>query len=353
MKVLVSGGGTGGHFFPAVALTECLLERGIQTVYVGSERGIEARLKESISVRSLFVPSYPFMGKSLKERLYAVWKNLYSGFRLSKEVGKEDKGVVFGGYASLPLGIACLLKRAPLYLHEQNSVPSKTNRLLSRFSKRIFITFEFSKRYFPEEKVLKTGLPVRKSLLEGLKIDRKTALERLGLEDRITLLVVGGSQGALFLNQIAVDIFLKTGWQGIHITGERDYQRLKEFYRERGLKVLVLPFSSQMELLYRASTLALSRAGAGTITELSLYGIPALFVPYPYAVADHQFYNAKEIEEIGGGLLLRQEEASPEKVLTFLERILSDREKHSKNIKTFANPLACNQIAEYILEGGV
>lgn len=349
MKVFVSGGGTGGHFFPALALIECLSERGIEAVYTGSERGIEARLKEHIRTRSVFVSSHPFMGKSLKEKLYAVWKNLFSGLKLSGHVRREDRGIVFGGYASLPLGIACLLKRAPLYLHEQNSIPSKTNRLLSRFSRRVFITFEYSRKYFPEYKAVKTGLPVRRALLEGLKIDRNTALERLGLEDRITLLVVGGSQGAVFLNQMAVEIFSKTGWQGIHITGEKDYQRLRELYEAKGLKVLALPFSHQMELLYRASTLALSRAGASTITELSLYGIPALFVPYPYAVEDHQFYNAKEIEEMGGGLLIRQEEASLEKVLSLLERLLSDYEKYSRNIRAFANPLACDQMLEYIL----
>ena len=349
MKVFVSGGGTGGHFFPALALIECLLEEKIDTVFVGSERGIEKRLSDKLPVQSHFVQAYPFMGRGIKEKLTSVFKNLKGALQVAKLLERGDKAVVFGGYASLPLGLACPLKGTSLYLHEQNSVPSKTNRLLWRFAKRVFITFEYTKRYFPKEKTVKTGLPVRKSLLEGLSLSKEEALKRLGLEDKITLLVVGGSQGASFLNQIAPEVFKKTGWQGIHITGERDYEKLEGFYKQKGLNVLVLPFSHEMHILYRASTVALSRAGASTITELSLYGVPSVFIPFPHAIGDHQYYNAKEIEDLGGGLLLRQEEVSIERLVKGIERILKDHELFSKNIKVFANPLACEEIKKYIL----
>lgn len=354
MRVFVSGGGTGGHFFPALAFLECLLERGIESLFVGSKRGIEYRLKERIPVESLFLPSHPFMGRKVNEKFLAVYKNLLSLLQLSVKVRKEAVGVVFGGYASLPLGLACLLKRKTFYLHEQNSIPSQSNSLLSRFAKRIFITFEHSRAFFPKEKVIKTGLPVRKKLLEGRALTEKKAKERLSLEDRFTLLVMGGSQGASFLNGLALEVFSRTGWQGIHITGEKDYQRLSGFYREKGLKVLCLPFSESMELLYRASNIAISRAGAGSITELSLFGIPALFIPFPHAVHDHQFYNAKEIENMGGGIVMKEKEASPDRVIVSLERLLRDRELFSEKIGEFADPVACERMLKYILtEGGL
>ncbi|MCS7277235.1 MAG: undecaprenyldiphospho-muramoylpentapeptide beta-N-acetylglucosaminyltransferase [Aquificaceae bacterium] len=326
MKVYVSGGGTGGHFFPALALIECLTHKGLTSSFVGSERGIENKLKDLISVESLFLTSKPLMGKSLKEKIPALIKNLQSSLKLAKRLSKDGVGVIFGGYASLPLGVSCILRGLPLFVHEQNSVPSQTNRLLSKFAKRIFITFEYSRRFFPRDKVLKTGLPVRRRLLEGLSLQSQEARKELGLENRETLLVIGGSQGASFLNRLAVEVFSKTGWQGIHITGEREYQEISEAYRERNIKVLTLPFSHSMELVYRASTIALSRAGASTITELSLYGVPALFVPFPYAVHDHQYYNAKEIEELGGGFVLREKDASLERVISALEKMLHERE---------------------------
>lgn len=349
MKIFIAGGGTGGHFFPALALIEELVERGIKTHFVGSYRGIEYKLKEKIPVESLFLPSHPFMGRNVADKLKALLKNSLASFEVAKLIKREDRAVVFGGYASLPLGMASILKRAKLYIHEQNSIPSQSNKLLSKFSERVFITFEHSKRFFPSEKTVKVGIPVRKSLIEGLKNSRESALQKLGLEDKPTLLVMGGSQGAQFINQRAKELFLKTRWQGIHITGEKDYQTLRDFYKEKDLKVLALPFSHQMEIIYRASTIALSRSGASSITELSLYGIPTLFVPFPHAIHDHQFYNAKEIEDMGGALTLKQEEASLEKIIEKLESLLENYEKFSKRISTFANPFAGKQMVEYIL----
>ncbi|MFN4013111.1 MAG: undecaprenyldiphospho-muramoylpentapeptide beta-N-acetylglucosaminyltransferase [Aquificaceae bacterium] len=350
MRLFVSGGGTGGHFFPALALIECLLEKGLNTVFVGSERGIEYKLRDKILTESLFVPAYPFMGRSPREKLLALLKSFQGACKVAKFINKKDIGIVFGGYASLPLGLASIIKGVSLYLHEQNSIPSKSNRLLSKFAKKVFITFEYSKKFFPSYKTIKTGLPVRRSLIKGVNLKREEALKALGLEDnKPTLLVMGGSQGASFLNELAKDIFVKTGWQGIHISGDKDYQNLKNFYKERGLKVLLFSFSHDMHLVYRASTVALSRSGASSITELSLYGIPSLFIPFPHAIQDHQFYNAKEIEDMGGALTLRQEEAQLDKVLRFLQKLMGNHAYYSKNISSFANPLACEEIANYLL----
>ena len=325
---------------------ECLLERGFSCKFIGAQRGIEKKLSHLIAVEKEFLKVYPFFGRSLKEKLQSLFSIALSSLRL--ELDKESVAVVFGGYASLSLGLSSILRRVPLFLHEQNSIPSATNQILSRFAKKVFVSFEYSKKFFPSEKTLKVGLPVRKTLLDGLKLPKEEARRLLNLDNRETLLVMGGSQGASFLNDLAVELFKKTGLQGIHITGEKDYERLKEAYK--GMRVLVLPFTERMDLIYRASDVAISRAGASSITELSLYGIPTLFIPYPYAVKDHQYYNAKEIEELGGGYTLRQEHANLSEVLKLVEKLFLDKPILSRNIKTFANPNACEKILDSIQE---
>ena len=352
VKFFVSGGGTGGHFFPSLALLEEMLEMGINAVFVGSKRGIEYKMQEFIKTEKIFLQVYPFVGRGALEKLKALLAMVKEGLSLSMKMDRASKSIVFGGYASLPLGFASIVRGIPLYIHEQNSVPSLTNRTLSKFSKRIFITFEYSRRHFPKEKTIKTGLPVRKTLLESLSLDRSKCRESLGLEDETTLLVMGGSLGASFLNQLAMDLFSKLRIQGIHITGEKEYEKIKSFYEGKNLKVLVLPFSHNMGLIYRASDVAISRAGASSITELSLFGVPSLFIPFPFSAGDHQYHNALEIYDLGGAVVLRQEEASSEKVLQSLDGLLTDREVYSKNISRFADPNASKEMLKYMLKEG-
>ncbi len=348
-KIFISGGGTGGHFFPALALLEYVLELNSDVVFVGSKRGIEYKLEDQIRSEKIFLPAYPFVGKSVLYKVKAIASLFNNCFYLYPKV-KKGTSIVFGGYASISLGCASILKRTPFFIHEQNSIPSLTNTLLSRFAKKIFVTFEYSKKYFPKEKTIKTGLPVRKKLLDGLSLNKKEIKKAFGLKDDIVLLVMGGSQGASFLNELGMQLFKKMELQGIHITGEKDYQKVKNFYEQNKLNVIVFPFSRDMELIYKASDVAISRAGAASITELSLYGIPSLFIPYPYSARDHQYYNALEIQEMGGALLLRQKDTNVEEVVKFLEKLMSDLNSYSKNIKKFANPESAKIIMSEILK---
>ncbi len=337
--LLVAGGGTGGHFFPAIAFIERIKDKE-KVKFVGARRGIEYTLRDKIPVDKLFLEVYPFRGVPLKEKV----KSLYHLLKSQGQINIDGRfmSLVFGGYTSLPLGFYTFRKRMPLFIHEQNSIPSKTNRLLSLKAKEIFVAFEHTKKYF--KNAIKVGIPVREDILK--KVDKKKAKEKLGLSpDKETLLILGGSQGALFLNRFAVELSKYTTFQIILISGMKHYDSLKEFVNKR---FKILPFSLQMNLIYSASDFAISRAGAGTITELSLYGIPALFIPYPYAADDHQYFNAKEIEELGGGKVIRQEEVNLKKVLKELSYIVANREEMSKAISGFANPKAAEEIYERI-----
>ncbi len=333
MELLVSGGGTGGHFFPALEVLREAKDRGLDTLYVGTQRGIESRYRNSIPGEVLLLKTYPFRGVSLMSRLKAVAGFGFGALKVAKRLG-NTKVLLLGGYGSVPAGVASLLKRKPLYLHEQNSIPSSTNKLFSRFSKRVFITFEYSRRFFKGREVLRTGLPVRREVLEGREL-MELAKEKWGFDKNLpVVLFMGGSQGAVFLNDLAVGFAKETGYQTLLLSGERDYRRVLSV--AEGVKNLkVFPFREDMGRVYSAVDVAVCRSGAGTVSELSLFGIPALFIPYPYAVGDHQYYNAKEIEELGGAFVLRQESASLKGVVGSVERILENRESMSKGIGSF------------------
>jgi len=330
MIIAVSGGGTGGHFFPALAFTNYALKRE-KVKFVGSKRGIEFELSDLIKADKLLLDVEPFRGRNLYGKLKAFCKFLKAQKEINDFLKEDYRALIFGGYASLPLGINAVIRKKELFIHEQNSIPSKTNKILSKKAKKVFITFNYTKRFFP--KAIRVGLPLREELRK--KIPKEKAKERLNLEkDRLTLLIFGGSQGALFLNELVKSLknLLTKDFQVILITGKAHFEKFKHLENEN---FRVLPFSLDMALIYSASDVAISRAGAGTINELSYFGIPSVFIPYPYAVEDHQFYNAKEIEEMGGGVVLRQEEAKPEKVLECLRKILKNLEEYSEKVKKF------------------
>ena len=342
--LVISGGGTGGHFFPALSFMEYAKNRE-KILFVGAKRGIEFKLKKKIPCESLFLEIYPFRGVSFSKKMKAVFSYLNSLKNLSDFIKEDFRSLIFGGYASFPLGLFTVLKKKKLYVHEQNSIPSRTNKILSKKAEKVFITFEWTRKFFKNG--IKTGLPVRKEILN--KIDKNKAKEILNLNpEKETLLIMGGSQGAEFLNIISLEVKKFFNGNVILICGERNYEKMKEF---KGENFLIIPFSLEMNVIYSASDIAITRAGASTITELSIYGIPSLFIPYPYAVDDHQYYNAKEIEELGGGFVLRQEEYEAKKLKDFLEKLRERKEEMSKNIKEFANPRASENIYRLTREG--
>ncbi len=349
MKLVVSGGGTGGHFFPALEILKEAKERKLETLYVGTERGIERRFEHEIPGEKLFLKTYPLRGVPLKDRLRALW-SFWKGISvLRSEVRGDFRSLVLGGYSSVPVGIHAVLSRRALFLHEQNSVPSMTNRSLYPFARKVFITFEHTRRFFKGKHVIKAGLPIRRELLQ-VKLDKVNAKETLGLDPRSPLILfMGGSQGARFLNTLAIDFARRTGAQVLLLSGSQDYDRVAKL--SKGVEnVKVFPFRTDMGVIYSATDVAVCRSGAGTVSELALFKIPALFVPYPFAAGDHQYYNAKEIEELGGGFVIRQDEVNLEKVVALVDRIFSSLKSMSEAIGSFANPDAARLILDEISE---
>jgi len=333
LRILIAGGGTGGHYFPALAVAYELADRGHSVFFVGSERGIEGRLGFPPAESSILLPSSSFRGKGLKSLLSipGYFSSLFKALSFAKR-HKPELSIVFGGYSSLPVGLASALLKLPLFIQEQNSVPGKTNRYLSRFAAHAYLGFPSASSHLSCPSTF-TGNPLRREVTEiALKVEtspetRKFYRKRLNLHpERKTLLVIGGSQGALWLNQ-----FLETAIprlpkevQVIHLTGPGKEGRLKELYRARGIPALVLPFHEKPWELYAAADAAVSRSGALAMSELAAFKIPTLFVPYPFAADQHQLKNALYLAGRGGAFVHTQEELTLELFLQRVETLLFD-----------------------------
>ena len=330
MRVVVAGGGTGGHYFPALAVGKELRKRGHRVLFVGSKLGIEGKL--GFPSDEIFLIEYSsFRGKGLRGlfSLVGYGRAFLKVFSLFKYF-KPDCCIVFGGYSSLPVGLAGALSGVPLFIQEQNSVPGKTNRFLSRFALRGFLGFPEAGKYL-KCRCTFTGNPLREEILETLKRKKEVKeriFKRFSLEKgKRTLLVLGGSQGALSINKLferTIPFLSGLPIQVIHVTGYGKEGKLKELYRRAGVRAVVLPFYDRIWELYAAGDGVVSRAGALAISEIAAFRLPSLLIPYPYAADDHQYLNGAFLSQRGGALLFRESELSVEALLQGLKTILFD-----------------------------
>ncbi len=324
MKILIAGGGTGGHLFSGVAVAEELRRRGNHDVlFVGTRRGLEARVLprlgftlEFISVGGLKRMGFFKTLANLARLPLSLLQSLWIVLRY-----RPDVALGVGGYASGPVILAAWLLGRKTVIIEQNSLPGVTNRLLGRFVRVVVTHFKRAKAHFPARKVLQLGNPVRGDLA------RAASLSHAAPDDgRLRILVTGGSQGAHAINQTVADTLdrLADVKDSIHIrhqSGVPDWENLRESYAAAEVPGTVEPFIDDMIEAYLEADLVICRAGASTCAELAVIGRPALFVPLPTAADDHQTANASELVDAGAAWMVRQSDFSPE----FLERFVRDR----------------------------
>ncbi len=331
-KLALAGGGTGGHFFPMLAFASYLKKRKLfeGLLFFGDGKGIEAKnadLLEDIFEEVNLYHLRKFKGKNFLQKVLFSLSTFAAAVKISKKLKGDFKSLVFGGYTSAPLALATRLKKRPLFVHEQNAVPGAANRALSKFAKRVFVAFEEATRFFPERKVKVVGMPLREEVKRYKTLPREEVLKTLGWEEKPTLLILGGSQGARTLNGLAVRLSRHLeGIRIVHITGERNFRSLKEEYKKVRPKaeVKLFPFCRDIGKLLRIADFAISRAGASTAFELAYFGIPTLFVPYPYAVYNHQKHNALHFVKKGGAYLLEEDQLSLRKVKDLIDNLLRD-----------------------------
>lgn len=326
MRMLLAGGGTGGHLFPAVALAQRLLETeaAAQVLFIGTAAGIEATVLPELGLPLETIQISGIAGHSWLERLRIVpvlLKSVRQSIAILKRF-QPDVVVGVGGYASGPALLAARLKGIPFLIHEQNAQFGMTNRFLSRWAQRICISFPLpSDSPYPNNRTVLTGNPVRCGIAEVKPIP----------DGERTLLVFGGSRGAQAINDALVAALpeLKRACPDlriIHQAGSTDYERIAAAYRRLGMSTEDLtPFLADMARAYTQAHLVLCRSGATTLAELAAAGRPAVLIPYPYAAADHQTANARILADQGAALLLPQSELDAAALATLLSQLLDDR----------------------------
>lgn len=306
-RFVVAGGGTGGHVTPALALAERIRARGDDVLLLGSSHGLESRLVPEAGFELRVLPAAQIMGKGLLARIGAVFA-IARGVLAARRVLRDERTEIVisvGGYASAPAALAAAWLRLPLAIVEPNAEPGRANRLMARLSRRIFVHFERAATRLAaadDPRVTAPGIPLRQALVAAFA----SAPPRHTPEPPLSLLVFGGSQGARQLNDAMLELAprLRDRLRIVHQTGVADRDRIAAGYAEAGVDAEVVAFAPDMPRRYREADLALCRAGALTVAELAMAGLPALLVPYPYAADDHQRANAEALEAAGAARVL-------------------------------------------------
>ena len=355
IRVIIAGGGTGGHLFPGVAVGKEIIDRypGSEILFVTAGRKMESNILTDAGFKQATVSVEGIKGQGWGNTLKAILKLPYGLIQSINIIRSFSPDLVFGvgGYSAGPVCLAAWLMKIPGAIHEQNSFPGLTNRLLCRIVNMVFISFEESRAYLPSGSIFLTGNPIRKDFLEKETEERKN-------EKRFTILVTGGSQGATSINETfleALEILNNRGKDPlvIHHTGEKDFNRVVEEYQKKGLRGDVMPFIKDMSLAYSRADMFVGRAGAGTIFELAALGKPSILIPYPYAANRHQEANARVLVRAGGAEMLLQDDLNPMGLADLLMRYMEDRaalRKMGERARVVAKPDAAKAIVDH-LEG--
>ena len=309
LRWAIAGGGTGGHVTPALALGEEIARQGEPVLFVGSERGLEAKLVPAAGFELAKLAALPLAGRALPARIGALAALARASAAAVGLLRRHRIDVVIsvGGYAAAPAAAAALALRLPLALVEPNAVPGRTNRWMARFARRVFTAFDAARPAFERAgaagRVETTGAPLRRGLVETFE----RAGERRLPTPPFRLLVVGASQGARQLNDAVIEALpglAPARFEVFHQTGAADRERVAEAYARAGFRAEVVDFEPDLPRRYLWADIALCRAGALTVAELALAGLPALLVPYPHAADDHQRANARAREAAGAARVL-------------------------------------------------
>ncbi|MDI7258697.1 MAG: undecaprenyldiphospho-muramoylpentapeptide beta-N-acetylglucosaminyltransferase [Thermodesulfobacteriota bacterium] len=357
MKCVIAGGGTGGHLFPGMGIAEAFVEREMENevLFIGTEKGIEARVLAGGRFPLRMIHAMPIKGRSLTGKLKALWtlpKAISEASAILKEYQPQFVLGV-GGYASGPALLAAFFLRMNRAIHEQNVIPGMTNRVLKWFSQRIFISFEETKRYFPEKKTIVTGNPIRREIA--------ACVPSREIEDRFTILIFGGSAGAHRINLAMMGALtslqgLKSSLRFIHQTGKEDFDFVSKGYQEKGFENQVRPFIDEMASCYRMADLVICRAGASTVAELAVCGKASILIPYPYAAHNHQWMNARRLVDRGAAKMILDEELNGpllSETILHLYHHPEERKRMEGAIRKVGRPGAAEEIVDhcYVLVG--
>jgi UDP-N-acetylglucosamine--N-acetylmuramyl-(pentapeptide) pyrophosphoryl-undecaprenol N-acetylglucosamine transferase len=366
IDVVITGGGTGGHTSPGLAVAAALRDRGATCAWIGSRHGVEARLVPDRGIPYFAIPTG-------KLRRYWAWQNVadlgvnvpaavVAAWRLLRRLRPR---VVFaaGGFVALPVVTAAAMSRVPSVIHEQTAVPGLANRVAARLARRIAVTFPDRDGCFPADRVVVTGNPLRPELRDGSWAD---VTKHFGLEPGLPLVyVTGGALGAQRINRAVGEILpgLLQHAQVIHQCGDNPATGDRAWLEDRraalgdplARRYVVVPFvGTELGGVYAAASLVIGRSGAGTVNECCQLGIPALYVPLPGTSGDEQTANARQVERAGGAVLLPQSALTPDRLLATVLPLLADPDRLATmrdRARSLAVPDAAARIVRLLLEG--
>lgn len=357
MKVIISGGGTGGHIFPAIAIANAIKERYPQSdvLFVGANDRMEMQKVPEAGYEIVGLDVAGFNRKQLWKNVSVLWR-VYKSMRLAKQIIKKfhpDIAIGVGGYASGPTLQKAASLGIPTLLQEQNSYAGITNKLLAKKAKTICVAYEGMEAFFPKEKIVMTGNPCRQDLLNE-SITREEAAAHFNLDPKKkTILVIGGSLGSRTINQ--------SMFNGLEQFGENDIQviwqcgagylfdlNIEMTHKKKISTARIVDFISRMDYAYKAADLVISRAGASSISELCLLGKPTILIPSPNVAEDHQTQNALALVKKNAAILIADKDADAQLIGTSIETILSDSKLKtlSANISKLAQHNSANRIVD-------
>ncbi|MGZ8194561.1 MAG: undecaprenyldiphospho-muramoylpentapeptide beta-N-acetylglucosaminyltransferase [Methylosarcina sp.] len=319
-RIVIMAGGTGGHVFPALAVAELLIEKGWQVSWLGTQKGLESRVITEMGIEIDWLSVAGVRGKGLASKITAVFMLFKACIQALNILSRRKPDVVLGmgGFVAGPGGLMTKLLGLPLIIHEQNRIPGTTNRLLARWANQVLEAFPGS--FGKKVNAKCTGNPLRKRFLSALEKGHRQS------ENEVRILIFGGSQGAQILNETVPDAIAEFQRSGLakqsvkikHQTGAAMLAQVESRYKALDIKAETSAFIDDMVAAYQWADLVICRAGAMTVSEVAAMGVPAIFIPLPSAIDDHQTANARYLTDAGAGLLLRQNDLNP---LTLAEHI--------------------------------
>jgi UDP-N-acetylglucosamine--N-acetylmuramyl-(pentapeptide) pyrophosphoryl-undecaprenol N-acetylglucosamine transferase len=351
MRIIIAGGGTGGHVIPALAIAQQLKKQfSAEVLFIGTARGIETRLVPQAGFALELIKVGALKNVSLMTRAKTMFDLPRAISASARMLTDFDPEVVIGvgGYASGPAMIAAIRRRLPTLAFEPNVVPGFANRMVARWVSAAAVHFEETCRYFPRCKV--TGVPVREAFFNLAEPDRTAGVP--------TLLVFGGSQGARAINQAMMESLpgLRAKVPGIHIihqTGQRDYDRVLAAYQQSGISGEVHKFIDDMPATFARADLLVCRSGASTVAEIAAAGKPAIFVPFPAAADDHQNVNARALERAGAAVVVEESKLGAAYLVDTVAALIGDGGRlrgMSSAARSLAHPKAVEEIAEMVAQ---
>ncbi|MDY6879765.1 MAG: undecaprenyldiphospho-muramoylpentapeptide beta-N-acetylglucosaminyltransferase [Desulfatiglans sp.] len=354
IRFLVAGGGTGGHLFPGIAVARELEKRfsNVEILFVAGLARMESEILSRYRYDVTSIEIEGLMGRGWRKGLTVLSRVPRSLLESAQVIRRFSPHLVLGmgAYSAGPVCLAARFMKIPTAIHEQNSYPGLTNRLLSRVVDQVFISFEESRRYFKAGKIFLTGNPVRQEFFSGPRIERE--------ESRFTVLIIGGSQGARALNRAfaeAASILKQKGRQVkvIHQTGHADYREVVADYKRRDVEGDILPFIEDMATAYKEADLVISRAGATTIFELAGLAKPSILVPYPYASHRHQEINARTLVREGGAEMILENDLTGKALSDLVAKYMDDRDalmEMGKRAAKVGRPNASSVIVDQLVK---